>query len=549
LAKSYIFENDFSVNFKEKMVEYLSDLDVRDINQTTRVNNIITQNPQPSEVVDARGGAAVLKDRLDGVDAELADIASFRPNDTSVSIATKTKNEFKEREFNLNWYKSYATKDGSGNVTDWAPAFRQIISEATSTTNVSYGTGISIVVGYGIYQVMTSINNINKSNISIRGMGFGATSIKSLIDDGSAVFDVECLVAGHLNYFSVKDLTISGENKNAIGIRMKKTSICTFDKIRIRSFANHGMYLEEVYDSYFYGVSFTGCGKMSVDNNIATSQHALYIYNGTADNSNRLIFTACHFEANYGSHVYSDSTGNSRKNGQIKFIGTKFHGLDPASVANCPPTPHVYLDAEVSYLESCMFYQCNHDFILVKGDRNKFTACDFHSTSGAWINLTGTSTGNTTIGCEGGAVGSGRLEYEDNSTGDNFISSNMGSRKFGWSNRFIGDDGGRLALWYNMYRTNSRYQINGAEPSYSTSIGSDGVDMQGVASSGSSGSVITPSSLLSVSLTRVRANKPIQLSAVTVDATIPNNSFFLDASDNVLKFKNNSGVIKIVTLT
>jgi parallel beta-helix repeat protein len=41
-----------------------------------RVTNLINSSPQPSEVVDARGGFPVLRDRLNNVDASLADMAT-----------------------------------------------------------------------------------------------------------------------------------------------------------------------------------------------------------------------------------------------------------------------------------------------------------------------------------------------------------------------------------------------------------------------------------------------------------------------------------------
>jgi hypothetical protein len=535
------------LTFEKMKADFTQKVD--DLNK--RVDNIVAEAGNSNiEIMESREDTAgnvytTLKDRL------VADIgykSDFRYDDPD--LITKMKNEFKERRINLNWYKPYATKDSTGKVIDWGPALKQIASESNATTNVSYGKGVSVLLSWGTYPINTTVDNINKSNFSIEGMGYGLTNITANLDDGSSLFKVECLDAGHLNYFRIADLTLAGNKKNSIGVYAKKASICTFDRIRVRDFANHGIYLEEVYDSYFYGISVTGCGKMSADNNQATSKHAVYIYNGANDNCNRLIFTACHFEANYGSHVYSDSTGNSRKNGQLKFIGCKFHGVDPTNLANCPATPHVYLDADISYLESCMFFQCNENFLVINGDRNKITACDFNNSTQNLIKIIGTSTENGIIGC-GGLHYNGKA-VEDISTGENFISSHFNgySRKFSWGTKSIGDDGGRLALWFNMYRSTSKYQMLGDLPSFSVSTGSDGVDIQGAAASGTNNSVITPSSLLSVNLTRIRAGKPIQLIPTPVDVSIPNNSFFVDSSDgNKLKFKDNSGVVKLVNLT
>jgi len=456
-----------------------------------------------------------------------------------------------ERKVNISWYAQYAIKNSSGNVIDWGPAIKKIVSESDATTNVSYGKGVKILLGGGSYPVETSIDNINTSNLSIEGLGYGLTNIVTNIDDGSGLFKVECLDTGHLNYFRLADLTLSGNRKNAVGVYAKKASVCTFSRIRIRDFANHGMYLEEVYDSYFYGVMFTGNGKMSEDNNPANSNHALYIYNGPYDNSNRLIFISCHFEANYGSHVYSNSAGNSRRNSQLKFIGCKFHGLDPGNLANCPNTPHVYLDADLCSFESSTFFQCNNDFIVVNGYRNKLISSDFNNSTGHLIKIIGDSAYTTIIGCTGNHWGQGKKAIEDISTGENFLSSYFTgyAKKIAWGNKIIGEDGGRLAIWFNMHRSNLRYQLSGNSPSFSVTTGADGFDVQGAAASGESNSVIALSSLLSVNLNRIRANKPVQLIPIPANESIPNNSFFVDSSDsNKLKFKDNAGVIRTVNL-
>jgi lysophospholipase L1-like esterase len=58
------YRNDLNANF--------TDVDADVQAQKARVDNLITGTEQPSEVVDARGGAALLRDRLDGVDSSLA---------------------------------------------------------------------------------------------------------------------------------------------------------------------------------------------------------------------------------------------------------------------------------------------------------------------------------------------------------------------------------------------------------------------------------------------------------------------------------------------
>jgi len=58
------FRTDLNANFEDV------DKDIQ--SQKGRVDELIQKNPQPSEVVDARGGFPVLRDRLDSVNAQLA---------------------------------------------------------------------------------------------------------------------------------------------------------------------------------------------------------------------------------------------------------------------------------------------------------------------------------------------------------------------------------------------------------------------------------------------------------------------------------------------
>lgn len=71
-----IFRNNLNANF--------DDIDTDIQAQKTRVDNLIVGTPQPSEVVDARGGLPVLKDRLDGFTMQLADMTSKKADVTYV---------------------------------------------------------------------------------------------------------------------------------------------------------------------------------------------------------------------------------------------------------------------------------------------------------------------------------------------------------------------------------------------------------------------------------------------------------------------------------
>jgi len=75
----------FDRTFRNTINENFGILDNAVNTQKTRVDDLIAGTEQPSEVVDARGGAPVLRDRLDGVDAQLAEKA---PKEKTESIIT-----------------------------------------------------------------------------------------------------------------------------------------------------------------------------------------------------------------------------------------------------------------------------------------------------------------------------------------------------------------------------------------------------------------------------------------------------------------------------
>lgn len=106
-----------------------------------QLNNIVINNGQSdAEVLQARGPYAVLNDRLNDTDAQLAENAA----DLGVLLKRTTVKSILE-------FESYATKDANGIILDWAPAFNHAINGLSPT----YG-GV-ILVPYGEFPITTSI--------------------------------------------------------------------------------------------------------------------------------------------------------------------------------------------------------------------------------------------------------------------------------------------------------------------------------------------------------------------------------------------------------
>lgn len=78
MGKYGILGSAFDRIFRNTLNKNFEDIDTDIAAQKKRVDDLITGTPQPSEVVDARGGATVLRDRLDGVDAQLAEKATIQ---------------------------------------------------------------------------------------------------------------------------------------------------------------------------------------------------------------------------------------------------------------------------------------------------------------------------------------------------------------------------------------------------------------------------------------------------------------------------------------
>ena len=138
--------NDLNANFDEV------DKDIQA--QKDRVNRLITDSPQPDEVVDARGDAGTLGDRLSGFDDQ------FIENESRVKV-TKSDDAMLVSAFNgllgeeLELYLSYngtdfislhsssVFKPSSGGLRDPSVIYRNSYFYVTYTNNSSTGFGIA----------------------------------------------------------------------------------------------------------------------------------------------------------------------------------------------------------------------------------------------------------------------------------------------------------------------------------------------------------------------------------------------------------------------
>jgi lysophospholipase L1-like esterase len=83
---------DFRNSYNEGVDKVDAELDL----QKKRVDDLITKNPQPSEVVDARGGLPVLGDRLNKVDLSLAEKATRQDLGNKSNLPTTDKTSFEK---------------------------------------------------------------------------------------------------------------------------------------------------------------------------------------------------------------------------------------------------------------------------------------------------------------------------------------------------------------------------------------------------------------------------------------------------------------------
>ncbi|WP_163183342.1 DUF1565 domain-containing protein [Neobacillus sedimentimangrovi] len=120
-----VFRNDLNQNFED------IDKDIQ--TQKKRVDDLITKTPQPSEVVDARGGHPVLRDRLDSVDAQLAEkaqVSAVTALDSKVTTDRKRNQQAIRRELDSSGFQPYQLPAGFA----WQSAPIKLFTNGTKFT-------------------------------------------------------------------------------------------------------------------------------------------------------------------------------------------------------------------------------------------------------------------------------------------------------------------------------------------------------------------------------------------------------------------------------
>jgi hypothetical protein len=193
-----IFRNDLNANF--------NDVDVDIKAQKKRVDDLIVGTPQPSEVVDSRGGFPVLRDRLDDISSSVAQKATdintlsdyLLPSTDTMRAATlefnepkNVKGDKKKKITNTNASATGDVRVNSSNLeinglnTEGVSA-QSIFFTGSTLDNIQIKNSKIKTSGHGVQINTPNVKNVTLENLDINADGFGiltnggATNAKNL---------------------------------------------------------------------------------------------------------------------------------------------------------------------------------------------------------------------------------------------------------------------------------------------------------------------------------------------------------------------------------
>lgn len=234
-----VFRNNLNANFNDV------DSDIQA--QKKRVDDLIKGTPQPSEIVDARGGFSVLRDRLDDFFAKLLQL------------------------FSRNVYVTDYGAKGDG-TTDDTKAFNDAINALTSGGKIFVPPGTYMIEGWATGSVSDyPLGGIKvKSNITIEFLPGAKLKAKSTTKDNYAI----------LNITAASNVRIIGGE--LIGER--------------------GTHIDDPNGQWGYGVAVVGSDNVSIEGTIARDCFGDGFYVGhnqaAGTESKRIRLLHCHADNN-----------------------------------------------------------------------------------------------------------------------------------------------------------------------------------------------------------------------------------------------------------
>jgi hypothetical protein len=252
-----IFRNTLNIAF--------DDVDTDIQAQKKRVDDLIKGTPQPSEVVDSRGGFPVLGDRLNDLTSNLAKVARL----IGINITQPP-------------YNCSPGTDISAKMVD-------IWNEAVTKN-------IPIYVPTGTFIMAFTPTT---DNVTIVGEGKGKTILQS--PNGST----KCFNISQRSNIHVQGITFDGNKLTAgevivVAVECGGTSSSSFFDCEFNNSSNSGVHVTSVVD-----VSFTKCNFLNngLEHPEANSGDGLITYNNIVQN---LRVTECSFRGNWRNGISLD---------------------------------------------------------------------------------------------------------------------------------------------------------------------------------------------------------------------------------------------------
>lgn len=228
----------------------------------------------------------------------------------------------------------FAPTDGSvdagGTTTgsDASAAFQACFDAASAAAVVavaSAGVYQSIRLPLGVYLVNGLTLNSSRIRVDAHGCELRSyaaqASVQFMLTIAGAGFDEGQL----LTRGGITGLVLEGRrHANVYGLHLRGAAHFHFYQASIRSFAGHGLLLENAYDVTFWGGFITFCGVTGTS--LTDAVEALSMLSTTIDNCNQIYFYTYTFESNYGVDVAirQPAGGSTYYNNAISFVGCKW---------------------------------------------------------------------------------------------------------------------------------------------------------------------------------------------------------------------------------